>query len=297
MPTALVYDAFAAKVTGVKMSDYVQSVDVATDAALQTADLLPGMDAIQFPTTTPAVLGLLWLSRVDLPGVELPDDSLWQMHEEGLMTVDDYDRIVEMGYGPWVGSFIGQHLSHLVPGAMALGAGTPRAIGEFLSRGIVVFSPAATTIPYEHLLRRSLDEGVHPRPAPRARQGRGGHASLSAGAQAHRARDGHDAAPHGDVGGRLALGQRVPLAQALGPFRLAVRGRDGPRRRRRGGHPVLHFDANWDRDLERFKELPAATCVLALDSMTDIFKAKEILGDHMCLLGDVPPRMLTLGTP
>ena len=101
------------------------------------------MDAVHFPTMTPAVLGFLWLSRVDLPGVELPDDSLWQMHEEGLMTVDDYDRIVEMGYGPWVGSFIGQHLSHLVPGAMALGAGTPRAIGEFLARGIVVFSPAA----------------------------------------------------------------------------------------------------------------------------------------------------------
>jgi uroporphyrinogen-III decarboxylase len=34
-----------------------------------------------------------------------------------------------------------------------------------------------------------------------------------------------------------------------------------------------------------------------LDGYTDIFKAKEILGDHMCIMGDVPPSLLTLGTP
>jgi uroporphyrinogen-III decarboxylase len=64
-----------------------------------------------------------------------------------------------------------------------------------------------------------------------------------------------------------------------------------------GAIPVLHFDADWTRDLERFKEFPKGKCVLSLDGKTDIFKAKEILGDHMCLMGDVPARMLSLGTP
>ena len=64
-----------------------------------------------------------------------------------------------------------------------------------------------------------------------------------------------------------------------------------------GGIPVLHYDANWDREIERLRdELPARTCVLSLDGKTDIFRAKKILAGHMCLLGDVPPALLTLGT-
>ena len=30
---------------------------------------------------------------------------------------------------------------------------------------------------------------------------------------------------------------------------------------------------------------------------TDIFEAKKVLGDHMCLMGDVSATMFTLGTP
>ena len=63
-----------------------------------------------------------------------------------------------------------------------------------------------------------------------------------------------------------------------------------------GGTPVLHYDANWDREIERLKELPARRCVLELDGKTDIFRAKKILAGHMCIMGDVPPALLTLGT-
>ena len=64
-----------------------------------------------------------------------------------------------------------------------------------------------------------------------------------------------------------------------------------------GAIPVLHFDANWDRDLERLLEFPQGKCVLSLDSKTDIFKAKEVLRGHMCIMGDVPPSLFSLGTP
>ncbi len=63
-----------------------------------------------------------------------------------------------------------------------------------------------------------------------------------------------------------------------------------------GGAPVLHYDANRDREIDRLKDLPARRCVLELDGKTDIFRAKKILAGHMCLLGDVHPAMLTLGT-
>ena len=63
-----------------------------------------------------------------------------------------------------------------------------------------------------------------------------------------------------------------------------------------GAIPVLHFDANWDRDIERLLELPQGRCVLSLDGKTDIFRAKQILRGHMCLMGDVPAAMFSLGT-
>ena len=51
------------------------------------------------------------------------------------------------------------------------------------------------------------------------------------------------------------------------------------------------------RDLARLRELPPRACVLNLDGMTDIRRAKEILGDRMALMGDVSPALLSAGTP
>ena len=60
---------------------------------------------------------------------------------------------------------------------------------------------------------------------------------------------------------------------------------------------LLHLDSKWDRELARFRELPRGKCIMATDGETDLFKAKEVLGDHMCLMGDVPPTLLCLGNP
>jgi uroporphyrinogen-III decarboxylase len=61
--------------------------------------------------------------------------------------------------------------------------------------------------------------------------------------------------------------------------------------------PLLHLDSDWTRELESFRELPKGKVIMALDGETDIFKAKEVLGDHMCLMGDVPPAMLSFDSP
>jgi hypothetical protein len=59
--------------------------------------------------------------------------------------------------------------------------------------------------------------------------------------------------------------------------------------------PLLHCDTNWTKFLPYFKELPKARCILELDSFTDIFKAKEVLGEHMAIMGDVPSTLLAEG--
>ena len=58
---------------------------------------------------------------------------------------------------------------------------------------------------------------------------------------------------------------------------------------------VLHMDTDWTRNLPYLRELPRAMCICELDSTSNIFKAKEALGGHMCIMGDVPASLLSLG--
>ena len=61
--------------------------------------------------------------------------------------------------------------------------------------------------------------------------------------------------------------------------------------------PLFHLDSNWTNGVKYFRELPRGTFIMAFDGQTDIFKAKEIIGDHACIMGDVPATMLSFGTP
>jgi len=61
--------------------------------------------------------------------------------------------------------------------------------------------------------------------------------------------------------------------------------------------PWLHLDQCWDINIPFFKELPRASCILDLDGLTDIFRAKEILKDHLCLMSDVSASLFSIGTP
>ena len=65
----------------------------------------------------------------------------------------------------------------------------------------------------------------------------------------------------------------------------------------KGVTPLLHFDSDWTAFFPLLKNLPRRKCILNLDGSSDIFAAKEVLGDHMCIMGDVPAAMLKLGEP
>jgi hypothetical protein len=60
---------------------------------------------------------------------------------------------------------------------------------------------------------------------------------------------------------------------------------------------LFHMDTNWTPFLEYFLELPKkGRYILHLEN-TDIIKAKEILGDRMCLMGNVNSSLLSIGSP
>ncbi len=63
------------------------------------------------------------------------------------------------------------------------------------------------------------------------------------------------------------------------------------------GHLVRFYtEGDWGHNLEYLNELPKGKVIIHLDR-TDIVKAKEIIGDNLCIEGNIPTPLLALGTP
>ncbi|MFC1921599.1 uroporphyrinogen decarboxylase family protein [Chloroflexota bacterium] len=60
--------------------------------------------------------------------------------------------------------------------------------------------------------------------------------------------------------------------------------------------PCIFFEGNYDSRIEYLFEIPKGKALAHFDS-TDIFRAREILGNHLCFRGNVPASLLQTGTP
>jgi hypothetical protein len=60
--------------------------------------------------------------------------------------------------------------------------------------------------------------------------------------------------------------------------------------------PWIEFEGDYDQRLEYLRELPAGKVVCWFDG-TDVIKAKEVLGDVLCVAGGMPMSLLAGGTP
>ena len=60
--------------------------------------------------------------------------------------------------------------------------------------------------------------------------------------------------------------------------------------------PVVHFQGDFTTRLEYFTEFPRGK-VVGLFDRTDVFCAKEIVGDTLCICGNMPLTLLRAGTP
>ncbi|HME44562.1 MAG TPA: uroporphyrinogen decarboxylase family protein [Syntrophorhabdales bacterium] len=59
--------------------------------------------------------------------------------------------------------------------------------------------------------------------------------------------------------------------------------------------PCVFFEGDYTSRLEYLLELPKGKVLAQLDT-TDIFKAKKVLKDHLCIRGNVPSSLLQVGT-
>ena len=247
----------------------------------------------------PYMLSTFWLSKVSVPGVDLGDNDLWQMNEaKDFVTQDDYREIVDTGFGLWFSKFKKERLddvdSKLIPFFQNAGpsamrfieAGIPPIVGTLMITPFEYFCGGRSMTSFfmddlmdepeltEAVFKKTMDyslayyqgffDMVHP-----------------IGAWI----GGWRAAPSMIS---MDLFERWALPYIREYVDLCIKN---------DVIPILHLDSCWDNALEHFRDFPAKKCIMALDGKTDIFKAKKIVGDRMCIMGDVPPEMLVFGTP
>ncbi len=293
--------ATAPRQMGVTMAQYCADPDVALSCTLDYVDKLGTLDGInlQPPTYMPWLLTALWYSKQLIPGQDLPEDVLWQTQETEVMKAEEYRVLIDEGYEAFQQlilprvvdmDYFGRGMQYLTEN----GNGIFRAIE---ARGYVPLSCAITTIPFECLCgARSMQEFF---------------------LDLYRRPDEVQAAMDVMVPHLIELG--IGLTQMLGTPRIWLGGwrsasaMVAPKLWDRfvwpyyvqmanalidaGVTPIFHWDQDWTRDLERIRELPAKKCVLNPDGMTDVRKAKVVLGDHTAILGDVPSSIFAAGTP
>jgi len=63
----------------------------------------------------------------------------------------------------------------------------------------------------------------------------------------------------------------------------------------RGATPCIFFEGNFTSRLEYLLDFPKGKMLARFDT-TDIFKAKEVLKDHICIEGNIPSSLLQVGT-
>jgi hypothetical protein len=298
VPVVLEYSGFAAYVTGTPMAEFLRLPIRNLETMIQAYRLVGDADAINYGAFWPYGLCYDFLAKVCIPGIDLPENEMWQVDEKELMTREDYDRLLEMGWPTYFDRFMRERLLKDVPGEyLPPQRKSSDVLGTWRRVGLPVLSGGDITTPFEvlcgsrSLLKFSSDLFEIPDKVISAMDEIVPHLGARAIRQAKKR-----GYPVVWVGGwRTAPSMLSPAMwnRFVWPYfkRIVREVVDS------GLIALLHLDSNWTRELKRFKELPRRKCIVALDGETDIFAAKEILGDHLCIMGDVPASMLYLEDP
>jgi hypothetical protein len=296
-PFILMADAFCARHMGVKMSDFCSSLMFANQIMVNSCKALGDLEGITHAFPAAPLFPMAIMTQVELPGKELPDDSLWQLNEKEVMTIEDYDTILKKGWMSFMTDYLVNRLHFPLEKTMAELADTPKMVQNFEDAGYVVYAPTATGTVTELIGGgRSMPKFIH---------------------DLYKIPDKVEAVLDAIQQETMpVLRQQIRDTKASIVFLSPARGASefySPKLWERfvwkyiwetaeviveeGACCNIHIDSNWERDLHFFRSLPKAKCVFESDGVTNIYKIKEILGDHMCIKGDVASTMSTLGTP
>ncbi len=274
------------------------------DAALEIFDKYGGWDNPYPLGVTPLQMQAMGIfpMKMKIPGIDLPDDYMFQLDEQEIMQPEDYDKISEMGYRQFYNEDYLWRISSLTPDTLPkeldnLLIGGARFLEGCIQRDTNLFFAGHALHPFFLLsLMRSMvtftqDLYFNPEPVERALK------KMTA----------------------ELIEQQLPLVKGMNTkIWLLTEERASayfypPAIFERFWWPytkeiidafwsegivtIFHLDQCWDKNIPYFKELPRGSAILELDSVTNIFSAKEILRDHLCFHGDIPAAMLSVGKP
>jgi hypothetical protein len=289
---------------GMTQGEAWRDLDKAFQAILDTFDDLGGFDMLPKTNVYWPMLGGKFANapvRNLIPGKELPDDALLQIDEKELFSREDYNRIASLG---WNG-FWDRHYETLGEKSMARLAKIQTTLLERYcrekkiceDRGIpVLLGAAVDSVLMAFSLCRTLT-----------------HFTMDLYEAPDKVQAAMDASCDDLIRNTL---DTIKITKGRFVFIVLERGSgaiyrpeiferfEWPYLQRfvdafvsEGLTPWLHLDTDWSLNLPYFRQLPKGKCVADLDGTTDIFNAKEILKGHMCISGDIPASLMTLGTP
>ena len=306
IPAAPLIISFAGRCAGMTQADIFSSFDKWQQALEATFARVGTPDAV-FPLW-PRDAAKSQMLRLSLPGDELEPDAQFQYSESEVMTREDYDFIIQKGYRAWFMQYLPRIRSDISPGLL----GRIMTIRGFVLQGMRIrrnvnywkrkmgipamfyaacypafdlFSLARSLVPFCHDLfdcPETIEQAINAATPEIVGMAR---------------------IPLRVTGGkRVCIYPMRSSASFISPkmferFVLPSLKQMVDCFLKAGIISVLHCDGNWTPMLPYLRELPHASCVIELDGVTDIFKAKEILGDWLCLKGDVPATLLAQGEP
>jgi len=259
--------------------------------------ILPGYSATPNPKRPIAPKTGRW----EYPGRQLPDDSLPHYVETEAMTIEDYDDIIKLGWNAWGGKLLEEAGAVSVEKTIAW---SERQIAQYRKEaqtweergiptliGAMVFSPLMALSTSRSMTAFALD--IHRIPDKVQ-------AVMDAMVDDLIETTIEVARLTGVPGAFLVLergGSLIFSLKVFERFEFPYIKKMTEAFANEGMVTVMHLDSSWTLNLPYFLELPKKMCIAELDSTTDIFKAKEILKDHICIAGDVPATLSALGTP
>lgn len=292
--------AVNAALTGLPLSQYCSSMRTQLEANLKGIQMYSDPDGIQFPLLQPDLLTTCWLGKMEVPGRDIGDNELWQMREKEVVKQEDYDTILEEGFESWYIKMLRERLGNPIQYCGEFFEFMGPAIGTFAEAGYPCFAGGSFYTPFEMFcggrsLYNFFSEDLLEIP--------------------EKVEEVFKLVQEFNMkywNAQLANPETRPLAVWIGGWRgtpdllsPAMFERFAWKYMRElidmtlsyGVIPLMHLDSDWTLGLEYFKELPKGKCILSFDGKTDIFKAKEVVGDHCCIMGDVPASLLSFGKP
>lgn len=297
IPVSISGPAFVARSQGIIMKDYITDYENSVSGAINLLDTLGSADSIQEPITMPLNVEKIWLSPVALPGDELDDDEIWQVREGETMKREDYDYIFDHGFFAFMDKLSREHLHYGDPRVQRYADYQATAVKRISDAGYPVIKQMSMAPPFENFCGgRSLfnffveDLMEEPDMVEKALRIAQRESVASYRQRLEKIR------PMGAwVSGWRSAPQMIShewFDRFVWPYmkELAMTALEY------GCIPIFHLDSCWDREIEHFLELPARSCIMALDGSTDIRAARKILDGHMCIMGDVPASKLAFGS-